>query len=57
MKVKSWQLFLRSLRSALLAAEGNSPVPGGLEALSAGLEIFGEVIRRSQEAWKRFLPG
>lgn len=43
MKVSTLQLFLRSLRSAVTAADGNSSLPADLEAVSAGLAPFAEL--------------
>src|SRR5258708_4188685 len=40
MKVSALQLFLRSLRSAVTAADSHSSLPPELEAVSAGLEPF-----------------
>ena len=40
MKVNALQLFLRSLRSAVTAADGQSSLPADLEAVSEGLEPF-----------------
>jgi hypothetical protein len=40
MRVSALQLFLRSLRSAVAAAQDDSPVSADLEAVSAGLEPF-----------------
>jgi hypothetical protein len=40
MKVRTLQLFLRSLRPAVTAADGNSPLPSQLDAVSEGLEPF-----------------
>jgi hypothetical protein len=43
MKVKSLQMFLGSLRSAISTADSQSPVPTDLDAVSAGLESFAEL--------------
>jgi hypothetical protein len=40
MRVSALQLFLRSLRSAITAADGGSPVSADLETVCAGLEPF-----------------
>jgi hypothetical protein len=40
MKVSALQLFLRSLHSAVKAADGNPALPADLEAVAAGLEPF-----------------
>jgi hypothetical protein len=40
MKVRTLELFLRSLRAAVTAADGGSSLPAELDAVSAGLDPF-----------------